>query len=146
MDARPPPAKRRKQYAGVYQSDWGRVFNGVIVPSKLGDYHAWCMPGSRDIKEDAPRIYDVREHIKSKSHTRHVETRQKERKTSDVHAPTAAAGIISPSAIKQRAHRLKRSLPESPTKLALSCTWSTTQRKGRRSACRLLVSPIGIAQ
>ena len=74
MDARPPPAKRRKQYAGVYQSDWGRVF-GMIVPSKLGENHAWCMPGSRDIKEDASRIYDVREHIKSKSHTRKVETR-----------------------------------------------------------------------
>ena len=23
MDVRPPPAKKQKQYAGVYQADWG---------------------------------------------------------------------------------------------------------------------------
>ena len=71
---RPPPAKRRKQYAGVYQSDWGRVFNGVIAPSKLGENHASCVPCSRDIKAAASGIYDVREHIKSKAHTRKVES------------------------------------------------------------------------
>ena len=74
MDARPPPAKRRKQYAGVYQRDWGRVFNGVIVPSKLGENHAWCVPCSRDVKVAASGIYDVREHIKSKAHIRKVES------------------------------------------------------------------------
>ena len=38
------------------------------------------------------------------SHRYAEKTRQKERKTSDVRVPAAAAGIISPSAIKQRAH------------------------------------------
>ena len=57
--------------------------------------------------------------LREKERHRYAEkTRQKERKTSDVRVPAAAAGIISPSAIKQRAHRLKRSLPESPTKFA----------------------------
>ena len=93
------------------------------------------MPGSRDIKEDASRIYDVHEHIKSKSHTCKVETRQKERKTSDVRAPTAAAGIISPSAIKQRAHRQKRSLPESPTKLAQVIKHVVDNATQRKNIC-----------
>ena len=49
-DVRPPPAKKRKQYAGVYQADWGRMFEGMIAPSKLGEHYAWCVPCSRDIK------------------------------------------------------------------------------------------------
>ena len=43
MDVRPPPAKKRKQYAGVYQADWGRMFEGMIAPSKLGEHYAWCV-------------------------------------------------------------------------------------------------------
>ena len=93
------------------------------------------MPGSRDIKVDASRIYDVREHIKSKSHTCKVETRQTERKTSDVRAPTAAAGITSPSVIKQRAHRLKTSLPESPTKLAQVIKHVVDNATQRKNIC-----------
>ena len=37
MDVRPPPAKKQKQYAGVYQADWGRMFEGMIAPSKFGE-------------------------------------------------------------------------------------------------------------
>ena len=50
MDAREiiePPAKKRKQYAGNFQDDWKRVFNGVIAPSKLGDHYAWCVVFTR---------------------------------------------------------------------------------------------------
>ena len=74
MDVRPPPAKKRKQYAGVYQADWGRMFEGMIAPSKFGEHYAWCVPCSRDIKVSASGVYDVREHLKSKLHVRMVDS------------------------------------------------------------------------
>ena len=75
-----PLAKRRKQYASTYQTDWERLFSGVIAPSKQGDQYAWCVPCTRDIKICASGVYDVREHLKTKLHGRNV-------KSSSQHAP-----------------------------------------------------------
>ena len=44
MDHTQGPSKKRKRYAGSYQDDWGRLFNGVIAPSKVDEHHAWCGP------------------------------------------------------------------------------------------------------
>ena len=61
MDVRTLPAKKRKQYAGVYQADWGRMFEGMIAPLKVEEHYAWCVPCSRDIKVSVSGVYDVRE-------------------------------------------------------------------------------------
>ena len=79
MDVRLPPAKKRKQYAGVYQADWGRMFEGKITPSKLGEHYAWCVPCSRDIKVSASGVYDVRVHLKSKLHVRMVDSSRQQK-------------------------------------------------------------------
>ena len=79
MDVRPPPAKKRKQYAGVYHANWGRMFEGMIAPSKLGEHYAWCVPCSRDIKVSASGMYDVREHLKSKLHVRMVDSSRQQK-------------------------------------------------------------------
>ena len=34
-----PPTKKRKQYAGTYQSSWNGQFQGVVTASKLGSNH-----------------------------------------------------------------------------------------------------------
>ena len=78
-----PPAKKRKQYAGSYQDDWKRLFNGVIAPSKLGDHHAWCVVCSRDVNVSASGAYDVRMHLKSKIHDKNA-------KSTLQHAPLTA--------------------------------------------------------
>ena len=75
-----PLAKRRKQYASTCQKDWERLFSGVIAPTKQGDQYAWCVPCARDIKICASGVYDAREHLKTKLHTRSV-------KSSALHAP-----------------------------------------------------------
>ena len=74
MDAseREPPTKRRKQYAGKFQDDWKRVFNGAIRKSKIDEHHAWCGVCSRDINISASGIYDVKMHIKSKMHEKNA--------------------------------------------------------------------------
>ena len=41
----------------------GRMFEGIIAPSKLGEHYAWCVPCSRDIKVSASGVNDVREHF-----------------------------------------------------------------------------------
>ena len=79
MDVRPPPMKKRKQYAGVYQAHWGRMFEGMITPSKLGEHYAWCVPCSRDIKVSVSGVYDVREHLKSKLHVRMVDSSRQQK-------------------------------------------------------------------
>ena len=73
MDVHPLPAKKRKQYAGVYQADWGRMFEGMTAPPKLRERYAWCVPCSRDIKVSVSGVYDVRKHLKSKLHVRVVD-------------------------------------------------------------------------
>ena len=66
------PSKKRKRYAGSHQDDWGRVFNGVIVPSKVDDHHAWCVVCARDVNVLASGVYDVKSHLRSKLHEKNA--------------------------------------------------------------------------
>ena len=68
MDHTQGPSKKRKRYAGSYQDDWGRLFNGVIAPSKVDEHHAWCVVCARDVNVSASGVYDVKSHVKSKLH------------------------------------------------------------------------------
>lgn len=72
------PARKRKQkqYAGTYQSSWNGLFKGIISESKLGSNYAWCTVCCRDIKVAASGVYDVREHVKSKTHERQLQCSQ----------------------------------------------------------------------
>ena len=70
----PPPAKKRKAYMATYQEDWLRVFNGVIVKSKLGEHHACCVICSRDVNVSASGSYDVKSHMKSKLNERNAKS------------------------------------------------------------------------
>ena len=69
-----PPCKRRKQYAGKFQEDWKRVFNGAIQKSKIDEHHAWCRVCSRDINISASGVYDLKMHMKSKMHEKNAKS------------------------------------------------------------------------
>ena len=67
-------SKKRKRYAGSYQDDWGRVFNEVIMPSKAGDHHAWCVVCAGDVNVSASGVYNAKSHLKSKPDEKHAES------------------------------------------------------------------------
>ena len=56
----------------TYQEDWRRIFYGVIMKSKLGEHHAWCVICSRDVNVSSSSSNDVKTHIKSKLRERNA--------------------------------------------------------------------------
>ena len=75
MDHTQGPSKKRKRYAGSYQDDWGRLFNGVIAPSKVDEHHAWCVVRARDVNISASGVYNVKSHVMSKLHEKNAAAR-----------------------------------------------------------------------
>ena len=74
MDDTRGASKKQKRYAGSYQDDWGRLFNGAIVPSKVDEHHAWCVVCARDVNISASGVYDVKSHLKSKLHEKNAKS------------------------------------------------------------------------
>ena len=98
----PPPAKKRKAYMATYQEEWYHVFNGVIMKSKLGEHHAWCVICSRNVNVSASGSYDVKRHMKSKLHERNAKSAQQhgpntgffKAKTTNVPESTTTAEVM----------------------------------------------------
>ena len=75
----PTASEKAKTVCWCLPGRLGRMFEGMITPSKLREHYAWCFPCSREITVSASGVYDVQEHLKSKLHVWMVDSSRQQK-------------------------------------------------------------------